>query len=788
MTVEITIVLILLLGSVILFVTDKIRMDLVALLVLCILAISEVVTPTVALSGFSNTAVITVWGMFILSSGLAKTGVANLIGRYILQLSGHTEARLIIVIMLTAGVLSAFMNNIGVVALLLPVVMDIAHRTGHSPSRLLMPLAYGALMGGLTTLIGTPPNLLASDALRKSGLEPFHLFDYTPVGVSVLLSGTLFVAFIGRHLLPRKNTKTMATARPQINIRELYALHERMFTMRIPSGSVLAGKTLADSYIGSGLGLTVFAIIRNNQTLSAPKPHTILQADDRLLVSGKMDRILELRGWRELDIEEQTFDPSVLSRGDIELAEFRLSPNSPLSGQALFQTNFRRKYGVNVLAIRSDSKVHRTNLPGIILHSGDYLLVQGRKEKLRALDDNTDFDEKIPVSETDLLRVYQLPERIFSMTIPDESILAGEKLIESRLGDAFGLLVLAIIRDGKTMMIPDPEEKLKAGDQLLVEGKEEYVEILRGLQQLEIERKISPDISDLESQEVGLIEVTLSPRSTLAGKTLRQVSFREKYGLQILAIWRHGEIYRSNLRDIELQHGDAILALGRWENMQQLARDPDFLILTETLQEPLKTQKMPVAAFIMVAILLPVMLGMLPISIAAMAGATLMILTGCLTMEEAYRAIEWKVIFLIAGMLPLGIAMHQTGAADMLAEQVVALGREFGPWGVVIALYLITALSTMVIPTSALIVLMAPIVLQTSAEMGMSPHSLMMAVAMAASASFISPVSHPVNVLVMGPGGYRFNDYVKLGALLAIVVFLIVLTVLPFFWPLFINM
>lgn len=783
-TYEILLVICILFGSVVLFVTDKIRMDLVALLVLSVLAVTNLVTPAEALFGFSNPAVVTVWAMFILSSGLTKTGVANLIGRYVLGWAGRGETRTIAVIMFTAGILSAFMNNIAVAALLLPVVMDIAHRTDRPPSRLLMPLAYGSLLGGLTTLIGTPPNLLVSDALREEGLEPFQLFDYTPVGAFVLLGGTLFVALVGRKWLPEQNPKK-TSARNRINLEEQYALHERTFTLRIPDGSVLTGKTLADIRLGPALGLTVFALIRNEQTEYSPGPETLLQAGDRLLVAGRMERLFELRGWREMVIEKEEFDPAVLASGDIELAEFRISGTSPLVGQTLFQTEFRKKFGVNVLAIRDHSKVQRTHLPGIYLQAGDRLLIQGHKKDLQELVDKAGLEERRPVSDKELVTLFRMPERMFSVTVPEDSILVGEELVESRLGDAFGLHVVAILRDSKAIRIPDPDEKLMAGDRLIIEGKEEYVDILLGLQQLEIESSTPPDIWSQESQEVGLIEITLSPRSTLAGGTLREIRFREKYGLQVLAVWRQGEVHRSDLRDMELQFGDALLILGRWEKLQLLARDPDFLILTETLQEPPKWRKLPVAASIMAAVLIPVLIGILPISVAAVAGAALMVLTGCLTMEEAYRAIEWEAIFLIAGMLPLGIAMHQTGAAGLMAEQVVAIGGEFGPWGVVAGLYFITALATTVIPTSALVVLMAPIALKTSASLGLSPYSLMMAIAMAASASFTSPVSHPVNIMVMGPGGYRFNDYVKLGVPLAIVVFLIVMLVLPLFWPLF---
>lgn len=282
---------------------------------------------------------------------------------------------------------------------------------------------------------------------------------------------------------------------------------------------------------------------------------------------------------------------------------------------------------------------------------------------------------------------------------------------------------------------------------------------------------------------MGLVEAALSPRSNLAGKTLRQLDFRRKFGLQVLSIWRGGRAYRSNLRDMPLRLGDALLLLGRWEHFKILGRDPDFLVLTQAAQEVPRTRKAPAASLIMAAVMVPVLFGWFPISIASVAGVALMVVVGCITMEEAYRAIEWKSVFLIAGMLPLGTALEQTGAAAFLADRLLAGVGSLGPWGVLVSLYLVTALATSIIPTAALVVLMAPIVMKSAADMGLSPHALMMAVAMAASASFTSPISHPANVLVMGPGGYRFVDYLKLGVPLTLVILVVVLLVLPIFWP-----
>jgi di/tricarboxylate transporter len=318
-----------------------------------------------------------------------------------------------------------------------------------------------------------------------------------------------------------------------------------------------------------------------------------------------------------------------------------------------------------------------------------------------------------------------------------------------------------------------------------VEGKREDLLTLRALQTLEIDQEAAIDLDDLESEQIGLVEAILSPHTTLAGQTLRQLHFREKYGLNVLAIWREGRAYRHNLRNMALRLGDALLLHGPREKLKILGSEPDFVVLVEEAQETPRLDKAPLAALSMGVVLLPVIMGWLPISIAAIGGALLMILLGCLTMEEAYRFIEWKAVFLIAGMLPLGIAMEQSGAARFLAEGMVAAVGDLGPLAVMASLFILTTLATQVMPNPAVAVLMAPIALNTAGDLGVSPYALMMTIALAASASFLSPVAHPANVLIMGPGGYRFVDYIKVGVPLTMVTLAVTLLVLPVFWPLF---
>jgi di/tricarboxylate transporter len=681
--------------------------------------------------------------------------------------------------MVTTGVLSGFMNDIGVAALLLPVVMDIARRTERSPSRLLIPLAFGSLLGGLMTLIGTPPNLLISDALGESGLRPFEMFDYTPVGIFVMVAGVVFMALVGRHLLPKHDLTKALTSLDASKLGLVYGLEERMYLLNIPPDSQLSGKTLVESRFGAILGLNVIAIIRGGHLSLAPQPDQVIQKGDQLLVTGRMDRLNDFQKHPHLQIAREDFSVEQLITTDVTLAEIELSREFSHLGETLQQIDFRQRYGVIVLSIWREGKPTHAEFDDLPLKSGDSLLIQGERLQI----DNLINVGGINISEAEKAKVSRLHKHLMSVYIPVDSSLVGKTLAESRLAEAFGLAALGILRAGEVSLLPSAGTTFKANDTILVRGDVESLTVLGELEHLEIEDQSAPALSELESSKVGLAEVVLSPHTTLTGKTLRQLHFREKYGLNVVAIWRGGKPHRSQLRDLALRFGDALLLHGPWEKLRLLASDPDFLVLVEEMQEAPRLKKAPLALLVMAGVLLPVILGWLPIYVAAVAGAALMVLTGCLSMEEAYRYIEWKAVFLIAGMLPLGIAMQQTGTARYLAEGVVAFVGGMGPLAILIALFVLTALASQVMPNPAVAVLLAPIALNAAADLGISPYPLMMGVAISASAAFLSPVAHPVNVLILGPGGYQFRDYLKVGVPLTLVILLVVLLVLPIFWP-----
>jgi len=786
MTFEIAAVLTILAIALVLFVTEKLRMDVVALLVLSSLAVGGLVGIDQALAGFSNPAVVTVWSMFILSAGLSATGVADIIGRQVLKMAGHTEPRMIIVIMLTGGILSAFMNNIGVAALMLPVVMDIARRTNTSPSRLLMPMAYGTLLGGLTTMVGTPPNLVASEALAQSGAESFSLFSFTPIGFPALIVGTLFVAFIGRHILPKTMPEGFQASRKKAGEEFPFAhdLAQYRFRLRISEDSPLDGEPLSRSGLAQILGLVVKSIWRGDEVIEKIDADIKLTAGDVLSVQGRVEDFREFLHWQALEMASGSEIVELLYLNRIALVSATVRKGAEIEGLTVAEADFGRRFHGHIITIRRKEKVIRGPFANLVIEAGDAIQIELEKESISKVTGSDDFETVAANSEESFSDIYRESDALLELNIPHESHLVGLTVAESGIGDSLRMRIIAIGRKGGSIFFPDAEETFEVGDKLLVHGGRSAVRLMKGLQSLQlVETELNPEPENPPDE--GYTEVTLSPRSSLAGQTLRELDFRKRYGLEVLSLWRREKSYGSHLRNFRLQFGDAMLLSGPGEKLESLSSDSDFLILSSAAykeSEKRPTVKTWISAGIMLAVVVAVLINWLPIAIAAIGGVTLMIITRCLDIEEAYKAIEWKSVFLIACMIPLGAAMKETGAAKLLAEGVVTVAGPFGIWGIVIGLYIMTALATTIVPTAALVLIMAHIGMDAAAEFGMSPQLVVMAVAMAASASFTSPISHPANVLVMGPGGYRFVDYIKMGLLLAVVVMATVLPLIAYFY------
>ncbi len=597
MTFENMLVLIIITIAIVLFVSERLRVDVVAMLVLTLLIVTGLVTIEEAFSGFSSPAVITVLAVFIVSGGLTRSGVADQIGTLILRVAGTSQLRMTILIMLGVGVMSAFMNNIGAVAILLPAVMSVSRKTGISPSKLLIPMAWASLMGGNMTLIGTPPNILASSILETYGsLEPFTFFDFTPMGIIVLATGTVYMLFIGRHLLPDRTAGGSITNR--------FPVKEYLTELEVQEGSVLVNKTLREADLENMHGLNVI--------------HVHLCCREMETVSS--------------------------------LTDHRLEP-------------------------------------------GDELTVEASAESIMA---------------------------------------ASEKL---------GLATVS-------------------------------------------ERVMYPWEADRRDRAFELAELVLSPRSEFNGKTVKQIDFRARYGLAVLAIRHEGVTQYTRLGEIPIEYGDVVLVEGPVEKVNQMRRDDEFLFLEMPSPEVRRTRKAPFAVTILLGTLVVITAGWLHVSAAMFIAALLMVLTRTLTMDEAYNAVEWKSVFLIASMLPLGVAMENTGTARFLADQII---QAVGSWGVIavlVGIYIMTSLLTEVMSNAAATVLAVPIAIDAALELGVDPHTFVIAVVIAASTSFLMPVGHQVNVLIYGPGGYRFSDYTKVGIWLNIILLTVIVLVLPLVWPL----
>ena len=473
---------------------------------------------------------------------------------------------------------------------------------------------------------------------------------------------------------------------------------------------------------------------------------------------------------------EDIVDLLSLENGAVMTAQ--VVEGSDLVGLTVREADFQVRFGVHILAIRRPGTFIRDALVDARFQAGDILVLDGPREAFASLVECSEFAALQDVDSEHLSDVYQHSQSLIELIIPAESQLAGLTVEESGLGESLRLRIIGIARRSGSVYFPAADEKFQAGDQLLAVGRHESFELIRAIQSLELLENELEDGDQTPDRE-GLVEVTMSPRSSLPGRSFREIGFRQRYGLLVLSIWRRGRAYRSHLRNMRLEFGDALLLSGPPDRIAGLAKDPDFLILSRVPGRETSTRdsrKVALSAALMIAVVVTVLFGWLPIAIAAVAGAALMVAFRCLSMEDAYRAIDWKSVFLIAGMIPLGTAMESSGAAKWIAEGVSAVAEPFGLWGILLGIYLLTALATTIVPTTALVLIMAPIAIGTSVKMGLDPRLLMMGVALAASASFTSPISHPANVLVMGPGGYRFVDYVKMGAFLALVV---MITVLP---------
>jgi di/tricarboxylate transporter len=576
------------------------RADIVALMLMLALGLSGVLTPQEAFSGFSRSAVIIMMSAFVLAEGLRRSGMTERIGAFILRLFGKGEGQLIFGVMTAAALLSLFMNNIAAASLLFPSLSGMARRLKVSPSKLLMPLAFGSILGGMATLL-TTTNIIVSGLLRDEGLTAFKLTDFIPLGIPLALTGILFMAFLGRRLLPDQSPaeRLADSDGSSVDLLSTYQVSERLVRAKVCKGSTLDGVMLAKSNLRDQYHLNVIAIQRNRQTV---------------LVNAKT----ELKG-------------------------------------------------------------------------GDILLIMAR---------------------------------------PEDSV--PEFLKE----------ILEIVPSG--------------------EWQRDY----------------------LSTPNLMLIEAAVAPRSHLATQTLRDLHFEQKFDAKVLAVWRRGRSIRTRLADLPLEFGDGFLMQGTAKSLRLLQTEPGLILLAESAPSVRMTLRNWLAALVMFVTLVLAVIFPTLIAEVMLAGAITMVLIGTMNMDQAYRAMDWRSLFLVAGMLPVGVALSKTGASAMLANGLLSVLGSGDHRALLAGFVFLTVALTQVINGAAAVAVVAPVAITAAQQVGIDPRSFAMAVALASSMAFMSPLGHSVNVMVMGAGGYTFKDYARVGIPLTLILTVILLILLPVMMPL----
>ncbi|HLL74360.1 MAG TPA: SLC13 family permease [Pyrinomonadaceae bacterium] len=592
MSTEILVVFALLAAAVVLFATEWLPVDLVALVVMSALLVSGIVTPAEGVAGFGNPATVTVGAMFVISAGLFRTGAVNFAGAALARLGRRSLWLALLAVMLGVGFISAFINNTAAVAIFLPIMLGLAEALRVSPSKLLMPLSFASMFGGVCTLIGTSTNIIVSAVAEKHGQPPFGMFEFLPLGLAVFACGIVYMLVAGVRLIPSRRT--------------------------------------------------------------------------------------------------------------------------------------------------SD----------------------------------------------DLTQSFRMDEYLTDIVLLPESVSVGKPLGNSPLVRELNIAVLEISRDGRRMAVPDPETVLEAGDVLRVRADVREIGALQGRVGVRLKPGMKWREEDLESAEAALVEAVVSPNSVLEGRTLEDLKFRGTFGATVLAIRHHGEFLRGNLGNTPLRAGDALLTEVRRDRLDQLKQNRAFVIVSEVELPEFRRRKIIPALVIVAGVVLAASLGLAPIVVSAVAGASLLILTRCITLEEAYAAVEWRIIFLLAGVLTLGTALEKTGGARLLSSALISTVGDWGPVALVATFYLITTLFTETMSNNATAALLAPVAIVTAESLGVSPRPLLMAVTFAASASFMTPVGYQTNALIYGPGQYKFTDFMRVGGPLNLLLWLLCSLLIPVFWPL----
>jgi di/tricarboxylate transporter len=617
-----TITFIILAITIILFVSGKIRPDIVALTSMMSLSMSGVLSVNETFSGFSNSSIILIAGLFIVGEAMSRAGLTSWLGNKIIHFSNNNSNKLLVLIIIGSAILSAFMSNTGTVASLMPVIIAAAWRLKTPASKMLIPLSFAAATGGLLTLTGTPTNIVTNQAMIDAGIPEFGFFEFSYIGIPLLVLTVIYMRYFGTKMLPSNESRRMEDIDESIqNIEDSYQLFEGFWKVRIRPNSTAVGQTIKQMKLGMSMGVTIIKII--------PKEDN--------------------------------------------------------------KTAFFKKVGFKKSAPDEFPDLNRA------FHAEDEMIVNCSENRINR------FIDKYNVAATKLEEV-----------------------------------------DGEFMK------------------------------------------QNVLSDEVGICELIVAPKSSYKGKHINTGRFGEKYNLQVMALNRYNKRIRG--REFDLQEGDSLLVRAKWEDIKAIQDESrDFLIIgspEELSKEVGKvTRKGVISIFAMVFMVSMFIWGPFSSSITVMLTAFIMIAGGCINMNQSYRAINWNVIIIMAGMIPMGVALQKTGGAKYIADSMIALLGDLHPTYFLAGIFLITSFLSQVMSNTATAILMAPIVLAASLQLGYAPHPFMMALAVSASTAFLTPFGTPTNTMVMNAGNYKFTDYLKSGSILLIMFFIVSMILIPMIWP-----
>ena len=605
--------------------------------------------------------------------------------------------------------------------------------------------------------------MLGSEVLKQNHLRSFTLLEFFPVGITLVFFGFIYLVFWGRHYL----TGTSLTERlAGTSLADVYRLKERLFTMSIPQHSRLAGKSLRGLRLGEVLDLEVLAIRRHgsvNVFFAAEDP---ILGGDELLIRGRSKELQKMLRISTALIRPLSELLSASEQATLGAARFTVSKKSSVRGKKISELSFRAAYGFYIVSLTRDGERLSNAITDQSLIEDDIVVAVGPLDKISALQ--KEFDAE-PLSLSELS-----DEIVFGIKLPASSTLDHVAIRESGFNELLDLTIIGIKRGQQLLLSVSGEQEIIGDDIILVAGNVQVPDLLTDL----IEISITEDTSDfnLEQGELLLQEVVLSPRSKLIGRSLDHIRFTATYGIRVLGIWRNGEPKRTKFKKIPLQFGDALLLQGTRERMATLARDIDFVFLSDDYATLTRPNKAVWAISALVTLVLLSAFHVFAAPIVALIATSIVVLSGTIRMDEAYREIDWRLMTMLGFLLPFETAFSRYGVTKLIADTVFSCTAHYSSFVLVLVLTIVTCALAQALDSTLAVIVVAPVAIQLATHYGFAPQPLVMAVSVAASLGFLSPFSHRAHLLILGPGGYNSRDFFKVGFVLTIITVLITAT------------